>query len=160
MMKPAVSIRRPHPDDFRYQSGNATAPALCRLRPTAVPLLLPASMTFPPYFFTCTAGRESGSKPPSLYPCADGKVNLVFPFLRCFRCLPERRLPDKAIDLLDEAASRVNLLSAVKAPELKTWSERLSAAQALALPLSMRTALVPSAIRNVAPEDALRLTWS
>ena len=69
------------------------------------------------------------------------------------RCLPERRLPDKAIDLLDEAASRVNLLSAVKVPELKTWAERLSAAQALALPLPVRTALVPSAIRIVAPED-------
>ncbi len=46
------------------------------------------------------------------------------------RYLPDRRLPDKAIDLMDEACSRVRLCTAAKSPDTAQLEERLAQVRA------------------------------
>ena len=45
------------------------------------------------------------------------------------RYLPDRRLPDKAVDLIDEAASRVRLREVQLSPAIQALEERVSAAR-------------------------------
>ena len=48
----------------------------------------------------------------------------------CRRYLPDRRLPDKAIDLVDEACSRVRLGTVAKSPDIARLELRLAQVRA------------------------------
>ena len=65
--------------EYSVRNGNAVALRFRFLRPTGMPLLLPASMTFPPYDF-CVPGRTSGIQ--FIISSAPGKINRVLLIFR------------------------------------------------------------------------------
>src|SRR5699024_2865619 len=72
------------------------------------------------------------------------------------RYLPERFLPDKAIDLMDEACSRVRLEREAPEPDLRLLEERLAGARRDKEAAAAREDFSRAAILKDAEEDFAR----